>query len=143
MFIGVIPFFIPCLPNQQEIFGWFGSIVFFRFAGFDSGSSGLQRGDSVPLLRGALPAEVAVPGIAGCRDWPVNVQKPRAPTVCRACPPPQERCQIFLGRPKWPQGMALSYNLGVSFLGGFSASISQALLEAGAQKPSWGRFVGQ
>ena len=29
------------------------------------------------------------------------------------------------------QGMALSYNLGVSFLGGFSASISQALLEAG------------
>ncbi|CAJ1459060.1 unnamed protein product [Effrenium voratum] len=40
---------------------------------------------------------------------------------CAELFPPKLRCQ----------GMALSYNLGVSFLGGFSASISQALLEAG------------
>ncbi|CAJ1377754.1 unnamed protein product [Effrenium voratum] len=38
---------------------------------------------------------------------------------CAELFPPKLRCQ----------GMALSYNLGVSFLGGFSASISQALLE--------------
>lgn len=30
------------------------------------------------------------------------------------------------------QGMALSYNIGVSFMGGFSAAISQGLYEAGS-----------
>lgn len=43
----------------------------------------------------------------------------------------------------WCQGMALSYNIGVSFLGGFAASISQALFQVEPLSPGiYWSFMG-